>query len=67
MGQCKHQVCRAGSGGQSGLSAVCSTFAYIILFEIERRPRPLAPLAMPMVIESTFMSLLQIQKELWPF
>ena len=28
---------------------------------------PLAPLAMPMEIESEFMSLSQIQKDLWPF
>ena len=28
---------------------------------------PLAPLAMPMAIESKCMSLPQIQKELWPF
>ena len=49
------------------MSAVCSTFAYIILFEIERGHGLLAPLGIPMVIESTFMSLLQIQKELWSF
>ena len=28
---------------------------------------PLAPLAVPMAIESKVMSLSQIQKELWPF
>ena len=40
---------------------------HIGFFLIEEGPGPLAPLAKPKVIESKYMSLSQIQKELLPF
>ena len=39
----------------------------IIFWKLRGGMCPLAPLAMPMVIESKFMSLSQIQNELWSF
>ena len=51
----------------SEVTSICRMFyicIYIYIYYIERGPVPLAPVVM--VIESTFMSILQIH-DLWPF